>query len=464
MINMKKYIYLILLTVIALLALQTFLPLSASPVAAATKPVYLVELTGAITTGQYNYLSRQVENAIEADAQLLVIQMDTPGGLVDATLKINQLFLNAPLPVAILVAPSGAIAGSAGAFIIISSDIAAMAPGTTVGAAQPITFSPEGTEPANEKTVIFYANHLRSMAREKGRPEDVAEQFVTENLTLGAREALEVGLIEYLSRNLDELLTQVNGTRIEKQGVYYSLNTVGVPIVQEEMNLRERLQNWLSDPQISFLILMLGLLGIYFGLSAPGTIVPEVTGAILVVLGIYGIGLFDTNTTGIVLLLLGSGLIVAEIFTSGFGILGIGGALAVVAGAILLPMEPLMAREWYATFLVTVVGTTLGLLIIFFFVAQSVIKSRKLWRDGSAFFNVPEKGIAVGDLNPEGLIKARGELWKARSEDGSLIPVGTEVKVVRAETLLLWVRPTSQGQAPKPEIDVLNKGGGNSNV
>jgi membrane-bound serine protease (ClpP class) len=446
MIIMKKQFYSILLTILTLLALQVFLPLSALPAEAATKPVHLVELTGAITTGRFNYLSRQVENAVEADAQLLVIQMDTPGGLVDATLKINQLFLNAPLPVAVLVAPSGAIAGSAGAFIIISSDIAAMAPGTTVGAAQPITFSPEGTEPANEKTVIFYASHLRSMALEKGRPEDVAEQFVTDNLTLDAREALEVGLIEYLSGSVDELLSQIDGTRIEKQGVYYSLNTSRAPVIQEEMNLRERMQNWLSDPQISFLVLMLGLLGIYFGLSAPGTIVPEVSGAILVVLGIYGIGLFDTNTTGIVLLLLGAGLIVAEIFTSGFGILGIGGAISVVAGAILLPMEPLMAREWYATFLVTVVGTTLALLIIFIFIAQMVIKSRKSWRDGSAFFNTPEKGVAANDLNPDGMIKTRGELWKACSEDGSLIPAGTEVEVVRAETLLLWVRPFNQNQ------------------
>lgn len=443
---MKKNKSIILITVTVLLALVVVLNFTALPSEAAAKPVYLVELTGAITTGQFNYLNRQVENAVEADAQLLVIQMDTPGGLVDATLQINQLFLNAPIPVAVLVAPSGAIAGSAGAFIIISSDIAAMAPGTTVGAAQPITFSPEGTEPANEKTVIFYASHLRSMALEKGRPEDIAEQFVTDNLTLDAREALEVGLIEYLSGNVNDLMSQVDGNRIEKQGVYYILNTSGAPVIQDEMNLRERMQNWLSDPQISFLVLMLGLLGIYFGLSAPGTIVPEVTGAILVVLGIYGIGLFDTNTTGIVLLLLGAGLIVAEIFTSGFGILGIGGAISVIAGAILLPMEPLMAREWYTAFLVTVVGTTLGLLIIFFFVAQSVIKSRKRWRDGSAFFNTPEKGISVSDINSEGMVKARGELWKARSADGRVIPAGTEVEVVRAETLLLWVRPINQDQ------------------
>ncbi|MDZ4133507.1 MAG: ATP-dependent Clp protease proteolytic subunit, partial [Dethiobacteria bacterium] len=243
----------------------------AVPAEAATKPVYLVDLEGTITTGQFNYLQRQVEMAIDTDAQLLVLVMNTPGGLVDATLKINQLFLNADIPIAVLVAPSGAIAGSAGAFVLIASDIAAMAPGTTVGAAQPITFSPEGTETADEKTVIFYANHLRSVAREKGRPEDIAEKFVTENLTLNAREAYDEGLIEYLSTGVEELLVAIDGLVIEKQGKTYRLNLEGATIYQDEMNLRERMQNWLSDPQIAFMVLMLGILGIYFGLSAPGT-------------------------------------------------------------------------------------------------------------------------------------------------------------------------------------------------
>ncbi|MDW7740134.1 MAG: nodulation protein NfeD [Bacillota bacterium] len=407
---------------------------------AAERPIHVIELEGAITAGQGNYLERQFEIALERDSQLVVVIMDTPGGLVDATLKINQLFMNANLPVAVLVAPSGAIAGSAGAFILISSDIAAMAPGTTVGAAQPITFSPEGTDTADEKTVIFYANHLRSMAEEKGRPPDIAERFVTENLTLTSREALDSGLIDYIVPGINELLEAVDETVVVKQGVSYNLNTADAPIYMEEMNIRERLQNWLSDPQISFLILMLGLLGIYFGINAPGTFVPEVTGVILVILGIYGIGLFDTNTTGLILLLLGAGLIVAEIFTAGFGIFGIGGAAAMVAGAILLPMEPLMAREWYATFLITVVGTVIGLLIIIIFVAQRVIQSRRQWHEGSTYFLPPEKGITVSKLNPEGMIKARGELWKARSQDGKNIPAGTEVEVVKAETLMLWVR------------------------
>ena len=441
---MKRDLKIYISIILAALILMALLP-AASTANDSVRPVYLVELEGAITAGQKTFLERQVSLALENDAQLFLLRMNTPGGLVDATLEINELFLNAEIPIAVLVAPSGAIAGSAGAFIIISSDIAAMAPGTTVGAAQPIAISPEGASAADEKTVIFYSTHLRSMAREKGRPEDIAEKFVTENLTLDAREALDEGVIEYLALNVPDLLQQLEGTTIEKQGQVYRLNTAEAVVIEDEMTISERLQNWLSDPQIAFLVLMLGVLGIYFGLSAPGTIVPEVTGAILVVMGIYGIGLFDTNTTGIVLLLLGVGLIVAEIFTSGFGILGIGGSLSLVAGAVLLPTEPLMARDWYGTFLVTVVGTVLGLVIIIIVVAQRVIHSRKTWTGGSAYFNPPEKGVVVKELNPEGMIKAGGELWKARSEDGSVITEGTAVKVVRAETLNLWVEPINKG-------------------
>ena len=404
------------------------------------QPVYLVELEGAVTTGQKNFLRRQVEKALELEFQLLVLRINTPGGLVDATMEINELILNVPLPVAVLVAPSGAIAGSAGAFILMASDIAAMAPNSTVGAAQPVVFSPEGTGEAGEKTITFYASYMRNTAEEKGRPGDIAERFVTENLSLGARESLEKGMIDYLAGSIGELMEVVDGLEVEKQGIVYQLNTADAPVEQGEMTTGERFQNWLSNPQIAFLVLMAGFLGIYFGLSAPGTIVPEVGGLILLIMGIYGIGLFDVNTTGIILLLLGLGLIIAEVFTSGFGILGIGGALSITAGAIMLPVEPLMAADWYPAFLVTVFGVVLGLVIIILFVVQRIVKSRRRWTGGSEHFTPPKKGVAVSDLEPSGQIRARGEYWSARSVDGKKIPSGAEVEVVKAETLILWVR------------------------
>ena len=406
------------------------------------RPVYLIEVEGIITTGQRNFIERQVENAINMDSQLLVVRINTPGGLVDATMNINELILNAPMPVAVLVSPSGAIAGSAGTFILMASDIAAMAPGTTIGAAQPVSISPDGSIAASEKTITFYASYMRNTAEEQGRPGDIAERFVTENLSLGSREALEKGMIDYLARNVDELINEIDGKEIEKLGEIYKLNTIDAPIMQDEMTFAERFQNWLSNPQIAFLVLMAGFLGIYMGLSAPGTIVPEVGGLILVIMGIYGIGLFDVNTTGIILLLLGIGLIMAEILTSGFGILGIGGAISLTIGAIMLPLEPFMSSDWYIAFLVTVGGTVLGLVIIMVVVIQRIIQSRRRWTGGSEHFNPPEKGVTVSELNPEGRIKSRGEYWRARSIDGSTIPAGTEVKVVKAETLLLWVQLT----------------------
>ncbi|MFO7952413.1 MAG: nodulation protein NfeD [Bacillota bacterium] len=403
-------------------------------------PVYVVEMEGTITAGQSNFLHRQMDKAREAEAQLFVLQLNTPGGLVDATLKMNELLLNAEIPVAVLVAPSGAIAGSAGAFILVSSDIAAMAPGSSVGAAQPIAMSPEGSEEAGEKTTKFYAAHLRSMARETGRPEDLAEKFVTENLTLDTREAYEEEMIEYVAYNLTDLLEQLDGTEIEKMGVTYEFNTEGAETIQDDMTLSERLQNWVSDPQIAFLLLMIGFMGIYMGLSAPGTIVPEVGGVILLILGIYGLGMFDNSTAGIVMILLGIGLIAAEIFSSGFGILGIGGAASLAAGAVLLPTEPLMAPDWYQTFLITVTGTVIGLVLIIIVVVQRIVQTRRQFQDGSAHFKPPERGVVTEEINPEGMIKTRGELWNARSDDNSTIPVGTEVEVVNAESLKLLVR------------------------
>ena len=439
----EKYKTLLVALLLSVTATVFALPVSSDPTGndqSSPRSVYLIEVEGVITTGQKNFIERQIQQATEIDSQLLVLRINTPGGLVDATMKINEMLLNAPMPVAVLVAPSGAIAGSAGTFILMASDIAAMAPGTTIGAAQPVALSPGGAEDAGDKAITFYASYMRNTAEAKGRPGDIAERFVTENLSLGSGESLEKGMIDYLAGNLQELMNAVDGKEIEKQDEVFKLSTAGAPIEQDEMTLAERFQNWLSNPQIAILILMAGFFGIYLGLSAPGTIVPEVGGLILLVMGIYGIGLFDTNTTGIVLLLLGLGLIMAEIFTSGFGVLGVGGIISLAVGAIMMPVEPLMAADWYPTFIVTVAGVVLGLAIIMLVVVQRIIRSRRRWTRGSEHFTPPKKGVTANDLDPEGRIKARGEYWSARSADGSTIPAGKEVEVVKAETLKLWVK------------------------
>lgn len=437
----KGSIKMLVLLFVAVLILMTVFDSAATAAAESGGHVVVIEVEGTITAGQLGFIRRQIEASVEHDAQMLVLLLDTPGGLVDATIDITKTMMSATIPVAVLVSPAGAIAASAGSFIIISSDIAAMAPGTTVGAAHPVQLTAEGSTPADDKTTIFLADHLRNLANNKGRPADLAEKFVLENLTMSAEDAHEAGMINYLAKDLWDLLEQLDGTVVEKDGREYPLQLTAAELVYPEMNIREKMQNLLSDPQVAFFLLMLGLLGLYLGFSNPGTFVPEVIGGILLVMGVYGIGLFDTSTTGIVLLLLGVGLLLAEIFTPGFGVLGIGGSISLMAGAVMLPLEPLMSTEWHRSFRLTAVGIVLAVVLLVAAISYAVIYSRRRWKDGGSYFQPPSKGIAISELNPEGQIKARGELWLARSDDGSTIPQGTEVEIIRAETLFLWVRP-----------------------
>ncbi len=323
----------------------------------------------------------------------------------------------------------------------MSADIAAMAPGTTVGAAHPVAITPEGTTAADDKTTRLLAEHLRSLAERQGRPVDIAERIVKENLALSSNLARKEGLVDYVASDIHDLLEQLDGREIEKKGRLLTFQTKNAPLVWETMNLRESLQNWLSNPQIAFMLLIFGIMGIYFGLNMPGTFVPEVVGGLMLLMGIYGMGLFDTNTAGIIMLLLGIGLIVAEVFTAGFGVLGIGGAVSLLIGAILLPHEPLMAPDWYTTFQLTAIGMVLAFSIVTILIVQSIIRSRKRWKSGSEYFEPPKTAVVVKELKPEGTVKSRGELWSARSEDGNAIPEGQEVEVLRAEGLTLWVRP-----------------------
>lgn len=440
--QLKKIILLCLLV----LVLCLFLPATGGNTQPAVEPggaknIYLLRLQGMITAGQAAFIKRQLDILDPQAVQAVIIHMDTPGGLVDATLELSKAFAAAPVPVVVFVGPSGAIAASAGAFILVSADIAAMAPGTTVGAAKPVALSPGGAETADDKTINFLAGHMRSISEERGRPGDITERFVTENLTLSASEAQVQGVIDLLVPSLDALLIALHGWEGEKGGQPYTLITAGAPLLEQEMTLRERFQDKISNPQIAFLLLMAGVLGIYFGLGMPGTFVPEVLGALALLLGIYGIGLFDTNTMGIIFLIAGFALLIAEIFTSGFGVLGIGGAVSLLIGAVLLPREPLMAEGWYATFIATAIGLALAVSLLSLVITTVLLRSRRRWKESGAFFRAASVAEVVELLAPCGTVRMRGELWKACSEDGSTLKEGARVAVVRQDGLTLYVRP-----------------------
>jgi len=412
-----------------------------SPLGAERVPeVWVLDVRGAITRGTADYLTSRLEQA--GGVQAVVVRLDTPGGLVEATLDILQAFSAAEVPVIVFVGPAGSIAASAGSLLLVGSHVAVMAPGTTTGAAMPVRVDPlsGAREAADEKTVKFLAGHIRNLAQERSRPPDVAEAFITENLTLGPDEALELGIIDAVAPDLTSLLAAVDGREVRLKGQTRVLRTAGARAVERPRTAMERFNDAVSDPQIAYLLLMGGVVGLYLGITAPGTFVPETLGALSLLLGIYGMGLFSTSAIGFVLLLLGLGLITAEIFTPTVGILGVGGVVSLALGAFLLPEEPLLPGEWYGTFRVTVLATATGLGIVALTLVAGVVRSRR--RRGTPSLG---EGRVVKRLDPMGMIRYRGELWRARTT-GPPIEEGKRVQVVEREGLTLLVREKGEDE------------------
>ncbi len=415
--------------------------------------VYTIEIQKTITAGTAALITRAIETAEEDGAEAVVLLINTPGGLVDATLVILEQMLSAEVPVITYVAPQGAIAASAGSFILIGGHVAAMSPGTTVGAAMPVMISPtEGsTQTADDKTIQFLAGHIRSVAMERGRPGDVIARFVTENLTLDANEALEEGVIDTLAPNLESLLDELDGQQVTIVDQEVLLTTRDVEILPLEMSASEKVTNMVSNPQISFLLVILGIYGLIIGFQAPETLVPEVFGAIALVLGLYGIGMFEVNFFAGLLLVLGVSLLVAEAFTPTYGVLSVGGVIGIVLGAMFLPAEPLMPAAWFVSLKYVAFGIGIGASLLLVVMLRGLLKAKnaKVVQGNDEFDNL--SGVVMDTLSPEGLVKVQGEIWRARSEDGQEIIEDTPVKILDRDGFLLIVAPKNQTSQEQQE-------------
>ncbi|NLB89188.1 MAG: nodulation protein NfeD [Syntrophomonadaceae bacterium] len=352
------------------------------------------------------------------------------------------------IPVITYVTPKGGIAASAGTFILISGHVAVMTPGTTCGAAMPVTMSAPGDSPqaADQKTINFLAAHMKTIAEDRGRPGDIAARFVTENLSLNADEALEQGIIDYTADNLDSLLAKVDGLEIDVNDKNIILKTKDAEIVSIDKNLEEKVINVVSDPTVAMLLLMLGIYGLIIGFNSPGFFLPEVLGAICLILGLYGIGTFEVNLVAGFLIILGVGLLVAEVFTPTYGILGVGGVISIVLGILLMPLEPMMPIAWFSKFKVMAIGVGVigaGLMLI---IIAGIWRLRKL----SPVHGVEEfansKGVVIEELNPYGQIKIKGEIWNAVSMGQTTIPTGERVRVVARNDLELVVEPINENK------------------
>ena len=394
--------------------------------------VSIDHVIGPITT---EIVVHAIEKSENEHAALILIELNTPGGLLDATRQITEKILASPIPVAAYVTPSGGRAASAGFFILEASDIAAMAPGTNTGASSPVLLGQQMDETMRKKVEQDTAAYLRSMVSKRGRNVELAEKTVFAAQSFSDGEALSQNLIDTVARNEPDLFRQWNGKAVKRfDGSEQTLHLEDVQISRYQPTLRENIMMAVSDPNIAFVLLVLGALGIYVEFSAPGLIFPGVLGGILALVGLSALSVLPINWLGVALLVFAVALFVLEAKIASHGILGIGGAVSMVLGAMLLVNGPPEVRIHFST----AIAVALPFALITMFLVTLVVRARRGKVISGASGMMDEVGTAITDLAPKGKVFAHGEYWNAVA-DGT-IAAGTPVKVVALEGLKLRVK------------------------
>jgi membrane-bound serine protease (ClpP class) len=406
------------------------------------KVIYVLKIEGDIFEGTSVDIEEGIREAEEAGAEAVLIELDTPGGLVFSMLKITEEIMNSEVPVITYVTPKGAIAASAGSFILISGNIAAMSPGTTTGAAMPVEIT--GEKASDEKLVNTLIAHMGTVANFRGRNATQAKRFVTDNDVLNENTALERGIIDLIAEDETELLNKVDGMTVEVGNENRTLATKDAALYIKEKTVRSSLLEALSNPQIAVILLIVGMYGLIFGFMSPGTYVPEMIGAICLILALYGMGLFEVNVFGIILIIVAVILFIAEALTPTFGILTTGGAVCLIIGALILPKEPFLFNPqsgWFEGFLLTVIGIAVASAAFFFFAVGAVLKTRKRRAKVGGEELIRKVTKAETEINEDGgTIKIRGEIWNARTVNEETIKEGEKVEIVDREGLTLIVK------------------------
>ncbi|NMX21803.1 nodulation protein NfeD [ANME-1 cluster archaeon GoMg4] len=319
-----------------------------------------------------------------------------------------------------------------------------MSPGTTTGAAMPVEIGVEGRKAADEKTINFFAGHVESIAASRGRNATQAKRFVTDNDVLNENTALERGIIDLIAENENDLLNKVDRMIVKVEDENRTLATKDASLYVKKKTVRSSLLELLSDPQIAVILMMVGIYGLIFGFMSPGTYVPEMIGAICLVLALYGMGLFEVNVFGIVLIIAAVLLFIAEALTPTFGILTTGGAVCLIIGALILPKEPFLFNPqsgWFEGFVLTVIGIAVASAVFFFFAVGAVLKARKRKVKVGGEELIGKVTKAETEINEDtGTVKLRGEIWNARTVEGETINEGEKVEIIDREGLMLIVK------------------------
>ena len=402
--------------------------------------VLVIKVTGTIDPVKERFISRAIRKAEEDRAVLLVIELDTPGGLFSSTREIVEELLEAPVPVAVYVSPRGARAGSAGTFIAAAGHFAVMAPGSNIGAAAPISGSGKDLDKTLASKVENDAAALiRSIAQVRGRNQDKLEETVRLASSFSAREAVELNVVNFIASDLDDLLLQLDGKVVETTAGPWTLDTRDLDRRRINKNLLENFLDFISDPNISFILLTIGGLGLVIELFNPGLIAPGVVGVIALILAFLALGNLPVNWAGVAFILAAIVLGILEFQVAGFGVLGIGAIVSFIVGGLVLfgGASPTMPSVSVNLWLVGSIAGALSLALLY--VVRSIYQSRREGGAATVPALVGATGTVISGLAPRGVVRVGSETWTAVSEDGTVIPVGETVRIVGVDGLILTV-------------------------
>lgn len=425
---MKRLKYFILALTLVLLA--------GAAGAAAPRAVYVLPAVGSINPGLSEFIVQGIRLAERENAEALVIELDTPGGLETSMRQIVQAISNAKVPVVVYVSPRGARAASAGVFITMAANVAAMAPGTNIGAAHPVSIGMGKTDKTMEKKLVNdMVAHGRSLANERGRNADWLEKAVRQSVSIPATEAVKLKVVDLMADNREDLLAKINGRKVEVGGKQLVLRTTGVAVKEIPEGLRFRVLKHIADPNVAFILMMIGLAGLYFEFAHPGVVLPGVIGAICLLLAFFAFQTLPINFIGILLILLAFIFFILEFKIISYGLLSVAGLVSLFLGGMML----FRGGEGGVDISWSVLIPTVAIVSLFFIVVAGIVFRSHLLRSmtGAAGM-VGERGVVYTPLNPEGQVFVHGEYWQAVSD--APIAKGETVEVLEVVDLKLRVR------------------------
>jgi membrane-bound serine protease (ClpP class) len=425
------------------LTVALLISLSAAGGLRAGENVLLIRVDGAISPASAEYIVNSVELAEKEHVSALVIEMNTPGGLLESTRRIVQSILGSSVPVIVYIYPAGSRAGSAGVFITLSANIAAMAPGTNIGAAHPVGggIGSDTTSVMSEKITNDAAAFVRAIAQKRHRNAIWAEEAVRRSISNSESEALKDGVIDIVSPNLDSLLKQIDGKEVETSAGMVTLRTADAKVQYVPMNWREKFLGVISDPNITYILMMIGIFGIMFELFNPGSIFPGVVGAISLILAFYAFQTLPVNYAGLALIVLAIILFVAEIKIVSHGLLAIGGVISMFLGSLMLINSPF---ELVSISLSIIITTVVVATVFFLWIVGLGLRAQQRKPTTGVEGMVGESGVVMSEIKPgmTGQVTVHGEIWKATSD--SRLKAGDQVVVESFENWTLKVKSQKQ--------------------